>query len=194
MRELGDEVKTRILHGDMRTSRSRTGWSSIPYGELVAITGASGSGKSTLLYLLGALDRPTSGEVLIEGVATSGLDDLARGALRAERLGFVFQFHFLLPELTAVENVDGAHAAPQGPLARRRTPARRGVPWSPWASPTSCPAAPTQLSGGQQQRVSIARAIVNRPAHPAGRRAHRQPGPVRVPRSWASCAWCASAR
>jgi ABC-type lipoprotein export system ATPase subunit len=63
-------------------------------------------------YLLGALDRPTSGEVLIEGQPTAGLDDLRRGALRAERLGFVFQFHFLLPEFTSVENVTMPDAAP----------------------------------------------------------------------------------
>ena len=97
VRDLGEEVKTRILHGiDL----------AIAPGEFVSVTGASGSGKSTLLYLLGALDRPTEGEVLIEGQPTAALDDRARGALRAERLGFVFQFHFLLPEFTSVENVD----------------------------------------------------------------------------------------
>ncbi len=124
VRDLGEEVKTRILHGiDL----------AIAPGEFVSVTGASGSGKSTLLYLLGALDRPTEGEVLIEGQPTAALDDRARGALRAERLGFVFQFHFLLPEFTSVENVaipmlrrkDIAPAEAQ----RRAVAARAGEDW-----------------------------------------------------------------
>src|SRR6266571_7957834 len=91
VREFGTEVKTRVLHGlDL----------AIHEGEFVALTGHSGSGKSTLLYLLGALDRPTSGSVLIDGADAGALDDGARGRLRNEKLGFVFQFHFLLPEFT----------------------------------------------------------------------------------------------
>lgn len=154
VRDLGQgEVRTRILHGiDL----------SIAPGKLVAITGASGSGKSTLLYLLGALDRPTSGEVLIEGQPTSTLDDGARGALRATRLGFVFQFHFLLPELTAVENVmvpmlrDGALATAE--IRQRAAAAMQSLGLEELLTRR-----PTQLSGGQQQRVSIARAIAHRP-------------------------------
>ncbi|MBL8626220.1 MAG: ABC transporter ATP-binding protein [Myxococcales bacterium] len=153
VRDLGDEVKTRILHGiDL----------AIAPGEFVSVTGASGSGKSTLLYLLGALDRPTEGEVLIEGQPTAGLDDRARGALRAERLGFVFQFHFLLPEFTSVENV-------AIPMLRRKDIAPAEARRRAAAALTSlgigelADRRPTQLSGGQQQRVSIARAIAHRP-------------------------------
>jgi lipoprotein-releasing system ATP-binding protein len=153
VRDLGEEVKTRILHGiDL----------AIEPGELLSITGPSGSGKSTLLYLLGALDRPTAGEVLIEGTPTSQLDDLARGALRAEKLGFVFQFHFLLPELTALENV-------MVPMLRRKDisafEARRRATdvLGSLGLGDLLARRPTQLSGGQQQRVAIARAIAHGP-------------------------------
>ena len=134
----------------------------IPRGQFVALTGASGSGKSTLLYLLGALDRPSEGEIWLDGVELSGLDDDERAAFRNERLGFVFQFHFLLPEFSVLENVtlpmlrrgvDRAAAEERGydvlellglaDLWKRR---------------------PGQLSGGQQQRVSIARAVANDPS------------------------------
>jgi lipoprotein-releasing system ATP-binding protein len=153
VRDLGEEVRTRILH-DIDLA--------VAPGEFVSVTGPSGSGKSTLLYLLGALDRPTSGEVLIEGVATSHLDDLARGTLRAERLGFVFQFHFLLPEFTALENA-------MIPMLRRRDlrPAearrRAGDVLASLGLGDLLGRRPTQLSGGQQQRVAIARAIAHRP-------------------------------
>src|SRR5688572_1105984 len=95
-RELGTQVKTRVLRGvDL----------SIPAGQSVALTGASGSGKSTLLYLLGALDRPTEGEVRLDGVEIGHLDDDERALLRGQQLGFVFQFHFLIAELNVLENV-----------------------------------------------------------------------------------------
>src|SRR5439155_8109320 len=152
-RDLGSEVKTRILDGiDL----------AVPRGQFVALTGASGSGKSTLLYLLGALDRPTEGKILIDGVDAGALDDDARAKLRSERLGFVFQFHFLLPELTVLENVlvpqlkRGVHPA-EATQRARQTLERLGL--MPLGSRL-----PSQLSGGQQQRVSIARALANRPA------------------------------
>ena len=96
VRTLGDKVKQVIL--DEITIQVRR-------GEFVALTGHSGSGKSTLLYLLGVLDKPTSGQVLVDGQDTSTLDDDERAALRNDKLGFVFQFHFLLPEFSVLENV-----------------------------------------------------------------------------------------
>jgi lipoprotein-releasing system ATP-binding protein len=152
VRELGTAaVKTRVLHGiDL----------SIRTGEFVALTGMSGSGKSTLLYLLGALDRPTSGQVLIDGVDISELDDDERAALRSEKLGFVFQFHFLLPEFSVLENV-------MIPMLRRglrspdeaREKALSVLERMNLGELTA--RKPGQLSGGQQQRVSIARAVAN---------------------------------
>jgi ABC-type lipoprotein export system ATPase subunit len=134
----------------------------IQRGEFVAITGPSGSGKSTLLYLLGALDRPTQGEVLVDGVSTSGLPENRLAGLRNAKIGFVFQFHFLLPELTAVDNVAmplmvAGHAPAQARL--RATQLLEKVELGHRAQHR-----PHELSGGQQQRVAIARALANEPA------------------------------
>ena len=96
-RSLGEGAAAQVILHDISIA--------IDEGEFVALTGSSGSGKSTLLYLLGALDRQSGGEVWIDGVEMGGLDDDDRAAFRNERLGFVFQFHFLLPEFTALENV-----------------------------------------------------------------------------------------
>ena len=136
---------------------------SIGEGELVALTGPSGSGKSTLLYLLGALDRQTEGEVWLDGVEMGALDDDDRAAFRNERLGFVFQFHFLLPEFTALENVIL-------PVLRRGSMSRadafdHGYEVLRMLDLEELHARkPGQLSGGQQQRVSIARAVASDPA------------------------------
>jgi lipoprotein-releasing system ATP-binding protein len=130
-------------------------------GEFVALTGHSGSGKSTLLYLLGVLDRPTEGTVLVDGTDTGPLDDDDRARLRNEKLGFVFQFHFLLPEFTAIENV----AIPMrrrgldvGEATSRASKTLRLLGLEDLARRK-----PGQMSGGQQQRVSIARAVANEP-------------------------------
>jgi lipoprotein-releasing system ATP-binding protein len=134
----------------------------IERGEFVALTGASGSGKSTLLYLLGALDRQSEGEVWVDGVEMGALDDDERATFRNERLGFVFQFHFLLPEFTALENVAipmlrRGHV-PRSEAEDRAYDALRTLDLHDlWRRK------PGQLSGGQQQRVSIARAVANDP-------------------------------
>jgi lipoprotein-releasing system ATP-binding protein len=132
-------------------------------GEVVAITGPSGSGKSSLLYLLGLLDRPTAGRIDIDGRDTAGLgsDDLA--GLRLGRLGFVFQFHFLLPEFSALENI----LIPMRRLARLDEAGmrRRGEELLDSLGLLDLKdKRPDQLSGGQAQRVAIARALANDPA------------------------------
>lgn len=132
-------------------------------GQLVAIVGPSGCGKSSLLYLLGLLDRPDRGEVIVDGRSTGALNDAARTRLRLERIGYVFQFHFLLPELTARANV----ALPLRRLGRKPSDQidqtvqalleKLGVAGQ-------ADRRPDRLSGGQRQRVAIARALANDPA------------------------------
>ncbi len=134
---------------------------SISRGEFVAITGPSGSGKSTLLYLLGALDRPTAGQILIDGVATHLLDDNRLSSLRNRMVGFVFQFHFLLPDLSALDNV----ALPMlvRGLAPQKARQRAAELLETLAVSHRASHRPHQLSGGQQQRVAIARGLANQP-------------------------------
>ncbi len=152
-RELGTAMKNRVLADVDLEIRER---------EFVSITGFSGSGKSTLLYLLGVLDRPTSGSVELDGVDVSTLDDDARARLRNEKLGFVFQFHFLLPEFSVLENV-------MIPMLRRSDKGRREIEQKARDVLAAIGLGdllgrrPHQLSGGQQQRVSIARAVANDP-------------------------------
>jgi lipoprotein-releasing system ATP-binding protein len=130
-------------------------------GEAVAIIGASGAGKSTLLHLLGALDRPTQGEIIVGGRSIAGQNDEALAEMRNRQIGFVFQFHHLLREFTAVENVmmPALIAGTSFSEARSRALSLLGdVGLAERASHK-----PRQLSGGEQQRVAVARALVNHP-------------------------------
>lgn len=132
-------------------------------GEFLAITGPSGSGKSSLLYLIGLLDAPTEGEVYICGQPTSAMSNSERSDTRLARLGFVFQFHFLLPEFTALENV----LLPMRTLGRWSMAEMRERGTKLLTSlglGDQVNRKPSQLSGGQRQRVAIARALANDPA------------------------------
>jgi putative ABC transport system ATP-binding protein len=131
-------------------------------GELVAIVGPSGSGKSTLLHLMGTLDRPSSGTVRVTGLDVAGMSDRELAALRATRIGFVFQQFFLAEHATALENVsDGLLYTGMG-SAERRAQAADALAQVGLAGRAG--SRPTQLSGGERQRVAIARALVGRPA------------------------------
>ncbi len=152
-RELGTTVKTRVLECIELQIRER---------EFVSLTGFSGSGKSTLLYLLGALDRPSSGSVLLDGENIAALDDDERAQLRSEKLGFVFQFHFLLPEFTVLENVM-IPMLRRGGRSRAECAERAASVLESVGLGDYLERRPSQLSGGQQQRVSVARAVANDP-------------------------------
>jgi lipoprotein-releasing system ATP-binding protein len=153
---------TRILPGLVPTTLVHDIDLTIGAKEYVAITGPSGSGKSSLLYLLGLLDLPTAGEVRIRGRATAHMDEAQRALARLSTLGFVFQFHFLLPEFSALENV----TLPMKALGRLSPEAMRERASALLASLGLAEHAlkrPDQLSGGQRQRVAVARALANDP-------------------------------
>jgi lipoprotein-releasing system ATP-binding protein len=156
------EGLTRQLAGPVPVVLVRDATLAVRRGEFVAITGPSGSGKSSLLYLLGLLDRPTSGHIRLAGHDVSTLSDEQLAALRLEAVGFVFQFHFLLPEFSALENV----MLPMrrlGRLAPEAIRARAENLLKQLGLAAEAAKLPSQLSGGQSQRVAIARALANDP-------------------------------
>lgn len=156
------ENLSRCLAGQITVTLVDDATLAVHRGELVAITGASGSGKSSLLYLLGLLDLPTSGRIRLRGQDTATLDEDALAELRLAALGFVFQFHFLLPEFSALENV----MLPMRRLGRLRQTEIEARAMDLLASLDLAGERrklPKQLSGGQSQRVAIARALANDP-------------------------------
>lgn len=133
----------------------------VKQGEVVAVVGASGSGKSTLLQLLGCLDRPTDGAVLLRDRDVAGLNTKELAALRNEQIGFVFQFHHLLREFTALENV--MLPLMIGGTGKREARDRAQLLLEQVGVAPRASHRPTELSGGEQQRVAVARALANRP-------------------------------
>lgn len=131
-------------------------------GEIVSILGPSGAGKSTLLHILGTLEQPTSGRVLYEGRDVTTFSPAECARFRGQAVGFVFQFHYLLPELTSVENV--MLPALIAGVNRRVAQARASQLLAEVGLSARAPHRPAELSGGEQQRVAVARALVNRPA------------------------------
>lgn len=153
MREFGSKRKTRVLHGIDLV---------IQHGEFTALIGPSGSGKSTMLNIMGLLDRPSSGEVLLGGQPMTHLDDDALTRSRSRTLGFVFQFHHLLPAFTALENVMipawGDRGTADAALRERAEKLLHGVGLSERIHNRA-----SDLSGGEAQRVAIARALCQNP-------------------------------
>jgi len=149
----GTPLETEVLHGiDLRLAR----------GEFAALIGPSGSGKSTLLNVIGLLDPPNAGRLLIEGRDTGGLGDAELTRLRGRAIGFVFQYHYLLPAFTALENVMmpvlAARGRPDDEMRANAAELLDKVGLSRWRDKRT-----GELSGGQQQRVAVARALVSNP-------------------------------
>lgn len=153
---------TRILPGIVPVTLVHDIDLAIGDNEFVAITGPSGSGKSSLLYLLGLLDMPTAGDVLIRGRATAHMDEDERAMTRLATLGFVFQFHFLLPEFTALENVTLPMRA-LGALSSAAMRERAAMLLDALGLADHLGKRPDQMSGGQRQRVAVARSLANDP-------------------------------
>ncbi len=157
-----DQLCKRYQEGSVQTDVLKEVSFTLQPGEMTAIVGSSGSGKSTLLHLLGGLDSPTSGEVLFKGQSLNRMSAAAKAELRNRELGFIYQFHHLLPDFSAVENV----AMPLLIGKKSGTEALQRATEMLAAVGLAARAAhrPSELSGGERQRVAIARALVNRPS------------------------------
>jgi len=151
---LGRSNETEVLHGINLT---------LNRGDFAALIGPSGSGKSTLLNLIGLLDSPTAGELTLLGQPTSTMGDAGRTALRSQSIGFVFQFHHLIPAFSAIDNVLMPLMLAQGKPSKEDSERARSL-LSDVGLAALADKRPNQLSGGEQQRVAIARALLNRPA------------------------------
>jgi lipoprotein-releasing system ATP-binding protein len=154
---------TRVLPGPVPVTLVENATFSVHKGELVAVTGPSGSGKSSLLYLLGLLDAPSSGQIWIEGRDAGTLDSEEQARVRLARLGFVFQFHFLLEEFDVLANVM-LPMRKLGRLSPADMRARAEAILADFGLADQMRKYPSQLSGGQRQRVAVARALANDPA------------------------------
>ncbi|AFJ47474.1 lipoprotein-releasing ABC transporter ATP-binding protein LolD [Shimwellia blattae] len=156
-----DKLCKRYQEGNVQTDVLHDVSFTINSGEMMAIVGSSGSGKSTLLHLLGGLDTPTSGDVVFDGKSLSQMSSSAKAELRNRELGFIYQFHHLLPDFTALENVAmplmiGRQQGPQMEKTAMEMLAAVGLDHRSKHRPS-------ELSGGERQRVAIARALVNNP-------------------------------
>jgi lipoprotein-releasing system ATP-binding protein len=159
---LRTENLTRVLSGEVPVTLVEDINLEINKGEFVAIMGPSGSGKSSLLYLLGLLDMPTAGRIWLDGVDTAGLSEDALAEIRLARLGFVFQFHFLLAEFSALDNVM-LPMRKLGKLGEAEAAAKARGLLEALGLADHMHKRPGQMSGGQRQRVAVARALANDP-------------------------------
>lgn len=158
---IAEDLKRAYFVGRVRVDALRGVDLDIKKGEFVSIMGPSGSGKSTLLHQLGVVDSPSSGRLRIDGIDISSLDDLQRTHFRLKRIGIVFQFYSLLPELTALENVFVPHLVAGKDIDECK--ARGKELLSAVGLADRAHHKPERLSGGEQQRVAVARALVNNP-------------------------------
>ena len=156
-----DNLCKSYQEGSVQTDVLRNVSFSVAPGEMMAIVGSSGSGKSTLMHLLGGLDTPTSGDVVFNGNSLNGMSSTAKAELRNRELGFIYQFHHLLPDFSALEN--GAMPLLIGKASKAEAEAKAIEMLRAVGLEKRAAHRPSELSGGERQRVAIARALVNNP-------------------------------